>query len=108
MRWNAQHVHHRRHSDVTGAASQEAAEYSADKRDEQDSPERNGLNAGMRKTDHWKKFDSLDFSRKGVYSRKIMSCRRVGISGAAFSRPRAQRYPTLPGAENRDSGEDHN
>src|ERR1700740_2395182 len=108
MCWNAQNVHHGRHPDVTGAASQEAAEYSADERDKQDCPERNRLNAGMRQADYWQKFDSLDFFRKGIDSRKILSFRLVGISGAAFSGPRAQRYPTLPGAENRDSGEDHN
>ena len=60
MRRNSENVNQHRHADVAGAAAEKSAEQSADKRDENDDPERDRFHAGGRQRNHRPEFQALD------------------------------------------------
>src|SRR4051794_21846080 len=76
MSGNAEHVNHRRHSDVACAAAEKPAEKSTNKRDQKYDPERNFLYTRRGQAYHWPNSDLLNLFRDWLESRMV--CFRFG------------------------------
>src|SRR5215471_12762181 len=98
---DAEHVNHRRHSDVAGAATEKSAEQSADERDDENDPERNG-HARYRQSYHRRELETLDRGRDMTKRGRILfllgDCFR-GTPRVSF----AKSFAALPNHETRDA-----
>ena len=107
VRRDSQDINHRGHSDVAGAATEESAKNSPNKRDQDDDPQGDRLNTRHWQIDHWREMQFLDSSGE---------MRKSGVISLLFSPSAAasQRLDAFPQHEpgngyidgNRDNADD--